>query len=256
MYAYSRHDRPALSLHLIGHDRVSINPHRLPIIPRCILKDGELPGAKPTIVLGIGGKADQLVHVDRTSKDNVGLLRRFSGGGTVIVDQDSLFATFIMNTVRACVKGSPGRTVEMGRRAGRVKGVPKPGPNIPVNALFVSPFTGGDDPRQAVPAAHHALDGRGVRPRLPTRRGAGDGGTCVCLYICLLAPLGVAIGFGSWFFGGWRGTGHTLRSLLCSLYDTRTRTRPMRSRSSCGRTTTSLGSSSSGATPRVRGFIG
>lgn len=73
------------------------------MIHRCILKDGELPGAKPTIVLGIGGKPDQLVHLDRTTKDNVGLLRRFSGGGTVIVDQDSLFATFIMNTVRACV---------------------------------------------------------------------------------------------------------------------------------------------------------
>lgn len=53
-------------------------------------------------MLGIGGKADKLVHVDRSAKDGVGLLRRFSGGGTVIVDQDSLFATFIMNTV--CVE--------------------------------------------------------------------------------------------------------------------------------------------------------
>lgn len=53
-------------------------------------------------MLGIGGKADKLVHLDRTASDGVPLLRRFSGGGTVIVDEDSLFVTFIMNTVRAC----------------------------------------------------------------------------------------------------------------------------------------------------------
>lgn len=70
------------------------------MIFRCLLKDGEAPGAKPTIVLGIGGKADKLVHLDRTAQDGIPLLRRFSGGGTVIVDQDSLFVTFIMNTVR------------------------------------------------------------------------------------------------------------------------------------------------------------
>ncbi len=50
-------------------------------------------------MLGIGGKAEKLVHLERTVRDGVALLRRFSGGGTVIVDQDSLFATFIMNTV-------------------------------------------------------------------------------------------------------------------------------------------------------------
>lgn len=65
------------------------------------MKDGEAPGARPTIVLGIGGKADKLVHLNRTARDGVPLLRRFSGGGTVIVDEGSLFVTFIMNTVRA-----------------------------------------------------------------------------------------------------------------------------------------------------------
>jgi hypothetical protein len=70
---------------------------------RCILKDGEAPGVRPTIVLGIGGKAEKLVHLDRVGRAGVPLLRRFSGGGTVVVDEDSLFVTFIMNTVRACV---------------------------------------------------------------------------------------------------------------------------------------------------------
>jgi lipoate-protein ligase A len=67
----------------------------------CILKDGEPAGvmARPTIVLGIGGKAAKLVELERVNRDRVPLLRRFSGGGTVIVDHDSLFITFIMNTV-------------------------------------------------------------------------------------------------------------------------------------------------------------
>jgi len=67
----------------------------------CLLKDGEPAGvmARPTIVLGIGGKATKLVELERVHQDRVLLVRRFSGGGTVIVDHDSLFITFIMNTV-------------------------------------------------------------------------------------------------------------------------------------------------------------
>ena len=67
----------------------------------CVLKDGEPTGttARPTIVLGIGGKAAKLVELERVHQDRVPLVRRFSGGGTVIVDHDSLFITFIMNTV-------------------------------------------------------------------------------------------------------------------------------------------------------------
>lgn len=57
-------------------------------------------------MLGIGGKADRLVHLDRAARDGVPLLRRFSGGGTVVVDEDSLFVTFIMNTVRAVWVGA------------------------------------------------------------------------------------------------------------------------------------------------------
>ena len=88
-------------VHLVDSPSTSNPPPVLLKSTRCILKDGEAPGARPTIVLGIGGKADKLVHLDRTARDGVPLLRRFSGGGTVIVDEDSLFVTFIMNTVRA-----------------------------------------------------------------------------------------------------------------------------------------------------------
>lgn len=73
----------------------------------CVLKDGEPAGATahPTIVLGIGGKAAKLVELERVTQDQVPLVRRFSGGGTVVVDHDSLFVTFIMNTVHRVVVG-------------------------------------------------------------------------------------------------------------------------------------------------------
>ena len=47
------------------------------------------------IVLGIGGKLDRLVNVPAAKRDGVLVLRRFSGGGTVVVDHDSLWTTFI-----------------------------------------------------------------------------------------------------------------------------------------------------------------
>jgi lipoate-protein ligase A len=53
-------------------------------------------GSTPAIVMGISGKADTLVHLDRLP-DSIPLLRRFSGGGTVIVDENTVFVTFICN---------------------------------------------------------------------------------------------------------------------------------------------------------------
>ena len=53
-------------------------------------------GSTPTIVMGISGKADALVHLDQLPS-SIPLLRRFSGGGTVIVDENTVFVTFISN---------------------------------------------------------------------------------------------------------------------------------------------------------------
>lgn len=53
-------------------------------------------GTTPAIVLGISGKADELVHLDALPP-TIPLIRRFSGGGTVIVDEETLFITFICN---------------------------------------------------------------------------------------------------------------------------------------------------------------
>ena len=53
-------------------------------------------GSSPAIVMGISGKAEALVHLDQLPK-SIPILRRFSGGGTVIVDENTVFVTFICN---------------------------------------------------------------------------------------------------------------------------------------------------------------
>lgn len=44
----------------------------------------------------IARKADQLLHEEQSQKAGVQLIKRFSGGGTVVVDKNTLFATLIM----------------------------------------------------------------------------------------------------------------------------------------------------------------
>ncbi len=51
-------------------------------------------GTPPAIVLGISGEAHNLVHLDQLPP-TIPLIRRFSGGGTVIVDEETVFVTFI-----------------------------------------------------------------------------------------------------------------------------------------------------------------
>jgi lipoate-protein ligase A len=52
---------------------------------------------KPAIVLGISGKPSKLVHVENAEGAGVPLIKRFTGGGTVIVDSNTIFITMIMN---------------------------------------------------------------------------------------------------------------------------------------------------------------
>lgn len=57
-----------------------------------ILSEGS---TAPTIVMGISGKKELLVDEEKRRQLSLGLIRRFSGGGTVVVDQETLFVTFI-----------------------------------------------------------------------------------------------------------------------------------------------------------------
>ena len=60
----------------------------------CLLNDGT---PVRSVVLGISGKPHQLVDVRRALDDGVRVIKRFSGGGTVIVDRDTQFVTLVMN---------------------------------------------------------------------------------------------------------------------------------------------------------------
>lgn len=50
-------------------------------------------GSPPAIVMGISGKEPLFVH----PHNHLPVLRRFSGGGTVVIDENTLFVTFICN---------------------------------------------------------------------------------------------------------------------------------------------------------------
>ncbi|XP_006850833.2 uncharacterized protein LOC18440632 [Amborella trichopoda] len=58
----------------------------------CIINDGT---NTPTIVMGISGKPSQLIEIEPVIRDRIHVIRRFSGGGTVIVDKGTVFVTFI-----------------------------------------------------------------------------------------------------------------------------------------------------------------
>lgn len=55
-------------------------------------------GSEASVVLGISGKTEHLVDHQHYQKNPVPLIRRFSGGGTVFVDHNTLFITFICNS--------------------------------------------------------------------------------------------------------------------------------------------------------------
>ena len=52
-------------------------------------------GSSPAIVLGISGNAEVLVNHQKLLEKPIPVIRRFSGGGTVVVDENTLFVTLI-----------------------------------------------------------------------------------------------------------------------------------------------------------------
>lgn len=59
----------------------------------CIINQGSCPG----IVMGISSQVEKLVHIDRWKQKPIPIVRRYSGGGTVVVDEKTLFVSFILN---------------------------------------------------------------------------------------------------------------------------------------------------------------
>ncbi|GFR48155.1 hypothetical protein Agub_g9990 [Astrephomene gubernaculifera] len=58
-----------------------------------IINDGAF---HPAIVIGISGRPQELVHCEEALQHGIQAIRRFTGGGTVVVDQDTVFSTLIM----------------------------------------------------------------------------------------------------------------------------------------------------------------
>ena len=58
---------------------------------------------KISIVMGMSGKAPLLLHTDKVRDSNIQVLRRYTGGGTVIVDENTFFVSLIMdNSLNFC----------------------------------------------------------------------------------------------------------------------------------------------------------
>jgi lipoate-protein ligase A len=59
--------------------------------------DGTYLAAPPQIVLGISGKPAKLTDLSRVRRERVPLFRRFTGGGTVVVDGGTTFVSLVCN---------------------------------------------------------------------------------------------------------------------------------------------------------------
>ncbi|NGX40165.1 MAG: Lipoate-protein ligase LplJ [Chlamydiae bacterium] len=57
----------------------------------CIVNEG----SPPAIVMGISGQASALIDEEKLSDDPIPVIKRFSGGGTVVVDEETLFISFL-----------------------------------------------------------------------------------------------------------------------------------------------------------------
>ena len=64
----------------------------------CVLASPQIP---PTAVLGLAGKPEALLHLDAIRSESVPTIRRFTGGGTVVVNEDTLLAGLICNATDA-----------------------------------------------------------------------------------------------------------------------------------------------------------
>ena len=57
--------------------------------------DNSYPNDAVAIVMGIGGKPKELLHIPNVQRDSVMVMKRFTGGGTVVLDHNSIWTTII-----------------------------------------------------------------------------------------------------------------------------------------------------------------
>lgn len=54
-------------------------------------------GSSAAIILGISAKLEEMLHLERVRQEPIDIYRRFSGGGTVVIDENTCFVTIICN---------------------------------------------------------------------------------------------------------------------------------------------------------------
>jgi lipoate-protein ligase A len=54
-------------------------------------------GSPPAVILGISSQIEEWINRDQLTRDPIPLIRRFSGGGTVVVGPQTLFVTLIVD---------------------------------------------------------------------------------------------------------------------------------------------------------------
>jgi lipoate---protein ligase len=74
----------------------------------CLINEG----APPAIVMGISGKPEELIDPTQFQKSPVPVIRRFSGGGTVFIEENTLFVTFLFERADLDLGTSPKKLLE------------------------------------------------------------------------------------------------------------------------------------------------
>jgi lipoate-protein ligase A len=69
-------------------------------------------GTPDAIVMGISGKREELINEQEYKKRPVPIIRRFSGGGTVYVEKETLFITFLFEKESLDLGTSPASVME------------------------------------------------------------------------------------------------------------------------------------------------
>jgi len=98
-------------LHLINLENVSIFKQlqleeallRLDLRNWCLVNTG----SEPAIVLGISGKPEIHINKNAYQQNPVPVIRRFSGGGTVFINEETVFITFICDSEELNVSSLP-----------------------------------------------------------------------------------------------------------------------------------------------------
>ncbi|MBS0654765.1 MAG: lipoate--protein ligase family protein [Verrucomicrobia bacterium] len=74
----------------------------------CLINEG----APAAIVMGISGKTEELIDPTQYQKSPVPVIRRFSGGGTVFIEENTLFVTFLFERADLDLGTSPKNLLE------------------------------------------------------------------------------------------------------------------------------------------------